>query len=289
MGCLMLAAILAALSDSFRGYWEKAMPTTENNGVHLHYEIGGRENAPNLVLLNSLGSDLHIWDKALPAFEDRFRTLRSDMRGHGQSEVPVEPITIEQLGRDVLRLMDEVEAEKASICGVSLGGLVGLWLAIHAPERLNRLILANTAARIGTKEAWEQRIETVKAFGMEALSAATLERWFTPAYRERHPGEMEKIRRMIAATDPQGYAACCAVLRDADLRVDAVQVKAASLVITGTYDAATPAAIGQTLHAAIQSSRYVELNASHMSVWECADEFSCAAVEHLTATEVKHG
>jgi 3-oxoadipate enol-lactonase len=265
------------------------MPTAESNGVRLHYEISGRADAPTLVLVNSLGSDMHMWDKALPVFEERFRVLRSDTRGHGQSEVASESFMIEQLGRDVLNLMDEVHAERASICGVSLGGLVGLWLGIHAPDRVDRLILANTAAKIGSKEIWEQRFETVNAIGMAVLATETLERWFTPDYRNKHPEEMEKIRRMIAATDPQGYTVCCAVLRDTDLREDAAHVKAASLVITGTHDPATPPADGRALHEAIQHSRYVELNASHMSAWECADEFAGAVMEHLTATEVTHG
>ena len=265
------------------------MLTTDSNGLRLHYEVRGAPDAPTLVLLNSLGSSLQMWDKVHSSFEQKFRVLRSDMRGHGQSEVAAEAFTIDQLGRDVLKLMDEVKAEKASICGVSLGGLVGLWLGIYAPDRVNRLILANTAARIGTKEIWEQRIESVNATGMAALAKATLERWFTPEYRNMHPEEMERIRRMIAATDPQGYTACCAVLRDTDLQGDAVQVKVPSLVITGTHDPATPPADGRTLNAAIQHSSYVELNASHLSVWECADEFAGAVVKHLTAREVAHG
>ena len=265
------------------------MLTADSDGVRLHYEVSGVADAPALVLLNSLGSSMQMWDRTLPVFEAKFRVLRSDMRGHGRSEVAAEAFTIEQSGRDVLKLMDAVQAEKASICGVSLGGLVALWLGIHAPDRVNRLILANTAARIGTKESWEQRIETVNAIGMNALATATLERWFTPDYRNKHPEEMEMIRQRIAATDPQGYAACCAVLRDADLRGDAVQVKAESLIITGTRDPATPPADGRTLCATIQHSSYLELNASHMSAWECAGEFAGAVVDHLTASEVTHG
>jgi 3-oxoadipate enol-lactonase len=261
------------------------MPTAESGGVRLYYELSGIPRGPVLVLANSLGSNLRMWDKVLPAFESTYRVLRFDMRGHGESAVASEPFTIEQLGSDVLRLLDEIEADRASVCGLSLGGLIVLWLGVHAPARVHRLIFANTAARIGSRETWEQRIATVRNTGMSALATIMLERWFTPTYRANHSDEMERIREMISATDPTGYAACCAVLRDADLRDQAGTVEAASLVITGTHDPATPPAEGRALHAALRNSRYVELNASHLSAWECAEEFAGAAVQHLAAGE----
>jgi 3-oxoadipate enol-lactonase len=257
--------------------------------VRLHYEVSERNDAPNLVLVNSLGSNLHMWDKVLPALEGKYLVLRSDIRGHGQSEASGKAFAIEDLGRDVLKLMDEVGARRSSFCGVSLGGLVSLWIAIHAPDRVDKLILANTAARIGSEEMWKQRIEAVRTMGMEALSAAMIERWFTPAYRNKHPKDVEKIRAMIGATDPEGYMECCAALHDADLRAKAAEVKAATLVITGTHDLATPPALGRALHAAIEHSSYLELDASHMAAWECADEFAAAVVQHLAATKVAHG
>ena len=146
------------------------MPTTESGGVRLHYEVSGNPRGAVLVLVNSLGSNLHMWDKVLPAFESRYRVLRFDMRGHGESGVSPEPFTIEQLGRDVLQLLDEVKVDRASVCGLSLGGVVALWLGIHAPERLQRLIFANTAARIGNLEMWEQRIATVREYGHVSAS-----------------------------------------------------------------------------------------------------------------------
>ena len=261
------------------------MPTTESGGARLRYEVSGNPDGTLLVLANSLGSNLHMWDKVLPAFESSYRVLRFDMRGHGESSVSPEPLTIEQLGSDVLRLLDEVEADRASVCGLSLGGVVALWLGIHASGRLQRLIFANTAARIGSSEMWEQRIATVRDTGMSPLAVATLERWFTPTYRVRHPEEMEQIRAMIAATDPRGYLACCAALRDADLRAQIGAVEAASLVITGTHDPATPPSDGRTLHAALRKSRYVELDSSHLSAWECAEEFAVAVVQHLAEGE----
>jgi 3-oxoadipate enol-lactonase len=261
------------------------MHTTESGGARLRYEVSGNPRGTLLVLANSLGSNLHMWDKVLAVFESRHRVLRFDMRGHGESGVSPEPLTIEQLGRDVLRLLDEVEADRANVCGLSLGGLVALWLGIHAPERLHRLIFANTAARIGSREMWEQRIGTVQDTGMSPLAVGTLERWFTPTYRARHPEEMEQIRQMIAATDPRGYTACCAALRDADLRAQIGAIGAASLVITGTHDPATPPSDGRALHSAIRGSRYLELDCSHLSAWECADEFAAAVVQHLAEGE----
>lgn len=265
------------------------MPTTESGGVRLHYELSGNPRGAVLVLANSLGSNLHMWDKVLPAFESRYRVLRYDMRGHGESAVSLEPFTIEQLGRDVLQLLDEAEVDRASVCGLSLGGVVALWLGIHAPGRLQRLIFANTAARVGNLEMWEQRIATVRNTGMAPLAAATLERWFTPTYRAHHPEEMEQIREMIAATDPRGYLACCVALRDVDLRPQIGAVEAASLVITGTHDPATPPSDGRALHAALRKSRYLELDASHLSAWECAEEFAGAVKKHLAEGEESDG
>jgi len=265
------------------------MATSESGGVRLHYELSGNPRGAVLVLANSLGSNLHMWDKVLPAFESRYRVLRFDMRGHGESGLSPQPFTIEQLGRDVLQLLDEVKVDRASVCGLSLGGVVALWLGIHAPARVERLVLANTAARIGNQEMWEQRIATVANTGMSPLAVATLERWFTPTYRERHPEEMEQIRAMIAATDPGGYLACCAVLRDADLRAEIGAIEAPSLVITGTHDPATPPSDGRAIDAALRNSRYLELNSSHLSAWECADEFAAAVVQHLAAGEGTDG
>jgi len=265
------------------------MATSESGGVRLHYELSGNPRGAVLVLANSLGSNLHMWDKVLPAFESRYRVLRFDMRGHGESGLSPQPFTIEQLGRDVLQLLDEVKVDRASVCGLSLGGVVALWLGIHAPARVERLVLANTAARIGNQEMWEQRIATVANTGMSPLAVATLERWFTPTYRERHPEEMEQIRAMIAATDPGGYLACCAVLRDADLRAEIGSIEAPSLVITGTHDPATPPSDGRAIDAALRNSRYLELNSSHLSAWECADEFAAAVVQHLAAGEGTDG
>jgi 3-oxoadipate enol-lactonase len=265
------------------------MPNLENGEARLHYEVSGCATGELLLLSNSLGSNLHMWDKVLPDFNDRLKVLRYDTRGHGQSSIPREPCTVQQLGCDVLLLLDHLAIERVSFCGLSLGGIVGMWMGIHAPERVSRLVLANTAARIGTTEMWEQRLATVEDAGMASLADATLTRWFTPTYREGHTDEMAKIREMIAATDPCGYSACCAALRDADLRNEVEAIVCPCLVVTGRYDPATPPADGAAVNARLRNSRYVELEASHLSAWERAEDFAQAVLGFLDAGEYCHG
>jgi 3-oxoadipate enol-lactonase len=265
------------------------MPVIENGQVRIRYAVSGREDGEWLVLSNSLGSSLAMWDKVVALLESQYRVLRYDTRGHGGSSVPTGPYTIDQLGADVLRLLDEVGAERVSFCGLSLGGLTGMWLGLHASHRLNRLILANTAARIASPQLWNERIDFVVQSGMEQLSAATLARWFTPQYREAHAGEMEQIRQMIAGISPDGYAACCAVLRDTDLRAHISSISVPTLVITGTHDPATPPGDGRAVADAVQGAQYIELDASHMSAWERGDKFADAVLHFLAQGVIRHG
>ena len=265
------------------------MPAAETREVRLHYELSGNEQGELLVLGNSLGSNLHMWDKVVPIFESTFRVLRFDTRGHGKSGAPPGPYTLEQLGRDVLFLLDSLQIDRVHFCGLSLGGMVAMWLGIHAPERVRRLVMANTGARIGTREIWDHRIATVQRTGMGELAEATLPRWFTPVYRENHTEEMESIRRMIAATSPVGYLACCGVLRDSDLRARICEIAVPCLVITGKHDPATPPEDGLALTKRLRSSNYSELDASHLSAWERATQFGSEVVAFLQRAEVSNG
>ena len=264
------------------------MPTVETRAARIYYEFTGDRNAQVLVLANSLGSSLRMWDKVLPALRPHFRILRYDMRGHGQSSVPEPPYSLEQLGDDLLFLFDRLEIPCAHVCGLSLGGMVAQWMGIDAPDRVRRLIFANTAARIGDRDGWQQRIAAVESSGMEPLANASLQRWFTPDYCLRHPEEMETIRAMIAATPARGYAGCCAALRDADLRAQVAAIAAPCLVIAGKHDPATPPADGRALHAALRQARYVELDASHISAWEQHQQFA-QAVQAFLQEEHRHG
>lgn len=261
------------------------MPIAESGDVAIYYELSGTSDGPALVFLNSLGSTFRMWNKVLPVLNKAFRIIRFDTRGHGRSSVPSGPYTTEQLGRDLFCVLDDAGIGRASLCGLSLGGLVAMWAAIHAPERVNRIVLANTAARIGTRESWTDRIAEIRATGMSALAIATLDRWFTPAYKREHPDEMEFVRGMISSIHPDGYVGSCGALRDTDLGADLPRIDSPALVITGKHDPATPPHDGRALHAQLPDSHYVELDASHFSAWERAREFAEAALAFLAPVE----
>ncbi|HUY95491.1 MAG TPA: 3-oxoadipate enol-lactonase [Terracidiphilus sp.] len=257
------------------------MPVISKGDLSIQYALSGHEDGDLLVLSNSLGSDFSMWNKVLAPLEAEFHVLRYDTRGHGASSVPPGPYSLNDLGQDVLLLLNEIGAHRVNFCGLSLGGLIGMWLGLKAPHRLNRLVLANTAARIGSPEMWDERVSAVRRSGMEALASATPARWFTAQYREAHPSEMKQIQAMIASTSADGYIACCAALRESDLRAGIPSMAVPSLVIAGTHDPATPPSDGRELAAALPRAHYVELDSSHLSAWERADEFVNAVLTFL--------
>ena len=256
---------------------------TTDDGVRLHYRIEGSAAAPALVLSNSLGTDLGMWDAQMPALLGAFQVLRYDTRGHGQSGVPAAPYPVERLGRDVIALLDACGIARAHFCGLSMGGMTGQWLGRRAAARIDRLALCNTAARIGTPEAWEQRIATVRAGGMEAIVSGVIERWFTEAFRLEDPEAVARIVKMLRATPPEGYNAACAALRDTDQRADIAAITAPTLVIAGASDLATTPADGKFMAERIPGARYVALPAAHLSNIEAADAFTTALLRFLTA------
>ncbi|WP_025127798.1 3-oxoadipate enol-lactonase [Pseudomonas sp. PH1b] len=252
----------------------------------LHYQLEGPEGAPVLVLSNSLGTDLHMWDKQMAAFTRHFRVLRMDTRGHGLSLVTEGPYSIQQLGQDVLALLDALDIQRAHFCGLSMGGLIGQWLGINAGERLHKLVVCNTAAKIGEPSVWNPRIETVLRDGqaaMVALRDASIARWFTPDFAEAHPDQAKLITDMLAATSPQGYAANCAAVRDADFREQLAAIKVPTLVIAGSEDAVTPPAGGHFIQQHVSGAEYAEFYAAHLSNVQAGDAFSDRVVEFLLA------
>ncbi|AUZ45268.1 3-oxoadipate enol-lactonase [Pseudomonas orientalis] len=250
----------------------------------LHYQLDGPADAPVLVLSNSLGTDLHMWDIQVPAFTQHFRLLRFDTRGHGKSLVTEGPYSIEQLGQDVLALLDTLGIQRAHFCGLSMGGLIGQWLGINAGTRLDRLVVCNTAARIGTPEVWNPRIETVLRDGaaaMVVLRDASIARWFTADFAAANPHQAEQITDMLAATSPQGYAANCAAVRDADFRHQLASIKVPTLVIAGTEDAVTPPAGGHFIQNHVKGAEYAEFYAAHLSNVQAGAAFSDRVIEFL--------
>jgi 3-oxoadipate enol-lactonase len=213
---------------------------TAGSTVDVHHFLEGPEDASVLVLSNSLGTTPAIWDDQAIALRERFRLLRYDHRGHGGSPVPPGPYTVEDLGRDVIALLDRLGVERFSFCGLSLGGMVGMWLAGEAPDRVERLVLCCTSARFAP-DAYDSRARTVRACGIGAVANAVLERWFTPAFRTSCPDVVEWARRMLLDAPAEGYAGCCEAVRDADLGDRLGAIRAPALVIAGADDpAATP-------------------------------------------------
>lgn len=253
-----------------------------DDGLLLAYQVEGNTDAPALVFSNGLGTNLQAWDQQAQALAPFFRIVRYDTRGHGQSQSPAKPATIERLGQDLLGLLDHLGLEQAHICGLSLGGLTAQWLAAHHPQRLRKAICANTAARIGSFESWSARISSVEQDGMAAVREVVLARLFTPAFRSQNPQIAETYGAMLEGLNPVGYQAACAALRDADLRAIVGSIPVACLIIVGSDDQATPLAQAEALHQSIHGSRLVVLDrAAHLSNVEQPTAFTNAVLEFL--------
>jgi len=262
------------------------MAFAELDSVRIRYELTGDPALPPVVLSHSLGADLTMWEPQLRELTPHFRLLRYDTRGHGQSSIPDGPYTAATLGQDVLGLLDALNIQETIFCGLSMGGVIGQWLGIHAPDRIEKLILADTAAKIGTAETWNARIETVQQEGLDTIIPGTLERWFTAPFRAEQPEIIARTTAVLHATSSQGYAACCAAIRDADFRDEFQQnsvgkIKAPTLIIVGQQDPVTTTADGKFLANAIAGSTYVELAAAHLSNVEAADAFNAALLSFL--------
>jgi len=258
------------------------MPLLETATGQTYYTLDGPAQAPVLMFSNSLGTDHRMWDAQLPALTGRLQVLRYDTRGHGQSPASPGPYRVEQLGRDVLALLDALALERVHFCGLSLGGLIGQWLAINAPERVDKLILSNTAAKIGTADAWNARIQQVEAQDLAALAEAAVARWFTPAFQLAQPAQVQQIVAQFQATSAAGYAACCAAVRDADFWQDVRRIAAPTRVFAGTDDPVTTVADGEYLVRHIPQAFLLPLRAAHLANIEGASAFNAALLRILS-------
>jgi 3-oxoadipate enol-lactonase len=254
------------------------MPFAQLTDVRLRYELTGPESAPVVVFSNSLGTNHRMWDSQIAALTERFRVLRYDTRGHGESSVTPGPYSNEQLGTDVVGLLAALRLDRVYFCGLSMGGMTGMFLGAHAPERLHKIVLCSTAAKIGTRDTWNARIAAVQNGGMKAVAATVLERWLTPGYRDAHPAETNTVLEMLEHANPEGYAACCASVRDTDERQSLGNVKVPALIVAGKHDPAIPLADAKFLAEHIPLADYVELNAAHLSNVEAKEEFNQAVL-----------
>jgi 3-oxoadipate enol-lactonase len=257
------------------------MDDVVEDGCRIAVRIDGALDRPPLLLSNSLGTTHRMWDAQMPALIEAFRVIRYDSRGHGQSDAPPGDYSIARLAADALAVLDSLHIETAEFVGLSKGGMVGQWLGAHAPERLTRLVLANTAAWLGPAQAWQSRIETVMRDGMGAITEAVLERWFTPGFRDQAPEAVAPVRDMLLATAPQGYAGCCAAIRDMDQRESLQAIRVPTLVIGGLQDPATLPAKAEEIAAGVADSRLVMLDAAHLSNIEQPRAFTAALLDFL--------
>jgi len=261
------------------------MATIDLRGVTFRYQLTGNPDGELLVFSTSLGAHLEMWDPQVEHLAGTCRILRYDMRGHGQSSTPTGPYTLQQLGEDLLALLDALQLDAINYCGLSIGGVIGQWLALHAPRRLRKLILANTAAKIGTSAAWDDRIAAIQREGMAPLASASLERWFTPEFRATNAPIIARMQQMLLAGDPAGYIATCAVLRDADLRDQIAGIRTHTLILAGRHDPVTTVSDAEFLQSRIPDAQLQVLPAAHIANAEAAPLFNQAILQFLGMNE----
>lgn len=252
--------------------------------AQLHYEHLPRPGAPALLLVNSLGTSLEMWDEQLPVLSERYELIRFDKRGHGRSTLGSRrELTMEQLARDALAVLDACGVARAHFCGLSIGGMIAMQMATEWPDRVLKLILCSTSPNMSPREMWETRIQTVRSEGMAPLVEATLARWFTEEFRNSQPEKVEPVRRMLQTVDPMGYIACMTAIRDMDQRETIKTITAKTLVVSGEHDPATTPAHAALIASSIHGAGLKMLDAAHLLNIEQAREFNHTVLEFLAA------
>jgi 3-oxoadipate enol-lactonase len=259
------------------------MPTLTRPDYAINYQLEGPTGAPLLVLSNSLGAEVGMWDAQALEFSKRFRVLRYDNRGHGQSTASKGPYSIADVAGDAALLLEHLGESRAHFCGLSLGGMVGMWLATNRPQLIDKLILCNTSTLMGPRENWEARIAAVGQGGMRAVVKSVIERWFSERFRSTSPEIVGRIEQNFDEVLVEGYIGCCAAIRDMDQRQTISAIKSPTLVIGGTFDPSTPPAMCQYIAETIPGARYLELPTLHLSNVEAAPAFNQAVSQFLTS------
>lgn len=256
------------------------MPFATHAGARIFWRADGNPALPPLVLVNSLGTDHSLWDPVMPRLADFFRVIRMDTRGHGASDAPTGEYSVELLAGDVLAVADAAGIDRFDYCGVSLGGMIGQWLGIHAPHRLSHLMLCNTTGRVDpTGQA--ERIAKVRAGGMAAVLEMGIGRFFTPRFISRGTAHLHSVRQTMAGLDPVGYIGCCAAVRDHDLSSQLSRIGVPTTVVVGRHDVATPAPMGEAIAANIPGARLVELDCAHIPASEDPPAFVAMLMDTL--------
>ncbi|NLJ51243.1 MAG: 3-oxoadipate enol-lactonase [Alcaligenaceae bacterium] len=256
----------------------------ETTAGNFRVAVDGAEDAPALILSNSLGTTLEMWDPQVEALSKKFRLVRYDTRGHGGSPITQGPYSFKQLAADVVAILDALKIETAVFCGVSMGGHTGLQLGIDETERFDGIVVCNSAAKIGTAEAWQERATLLRTKGQEAikeLAATAPDRWFTPEFIKQHPDVVKGMQEQFATLDPEGYAACCDALGQSDLRKSINAICVPTLLVAGKYDPVTTVEDAQNMHGLIKGSSVAELDASHISNVEAADAFTETLIDFI--------
>lgn len=252
------------------------------DGCLLNVSVDGRESGPTLMLSNSLGCTLHMWEPQMAALAKEFRVIRYDRRGHGKSTVAPGPYSMERFGRDVLAILDDLNIEKVHWCGLSMGGMVGQWLGANAPERLGRVILANTTCYYPDPTNWINRIKAVTEGGLAAIVDTVIQGWLTADFRERDPASTDRMKAMLAASPKDGYLACCEALKTLDQRALLPKITNPTLVIAGRHDPATTLAAGEFIRSQIPKASLTILDAAHISNVEQPHAFTDAVIGFVT-------
>jgi len=258
------------------------LPFANVNNTRLFYRLEGRAGLPVLVLSHSLGCDHEMWAPQMPDLTRHFQVLRYDTRGHGASDVPAGDYTLEHLGRDLVELGNSLRIQKFALCGLSMGGAVGQWLALDAPDRLTALVLANTSAKFAPADTWEARRRAVREGGMQAIVDSVMQRWFSAEMLAQGDPSVQSVRSVFLGTDPAGYVSCCAALRDMDFTGRLGRIHMPTLVIGGAGDPSTPwAEHGAILAREIPGAKELQLPAAHLSNLGCPRSFTAALLEFL--------
>ncbi|MGM0386726.1 MAG: 3-oxoadipate enol-lactonase [Actinomycetota bacterium] len=258
------------------------MATVHTPTHDLYFTVDGPQEAPVLVLSGSLGSRLEMWDRVLPHLTPARRVVRYDLRGHSRSTTPPGEYSVTDLAEDIAVILDHLEIERADLAGISLGGQTALAFALHHPDRLDRLVVANTGARIGSVETWTERATTVRDQGLEAIADKVIDGWLTPPFAVAHPEIRAGLRESFLATDPEGYAACCMSLAHTDLRPRLAEITAPTLVIASPGDKGTTTEVLRVIADGVPNTTYVEVPGAHLTAVESPGEFAGAVLAHLT-------